>query len=294
MISLRVTILFLLSLGLFSSNEASATPPATCAHKFIGKWQHDTSNIADLTADGRAICSGNPFCTQGTWTCSGDSLTYTTSAGTYVYTLQPSGVMTYGSIVVTRIGPPPASGASQSGKTGSPSRCKQDEAKANLDWVFADAGAKNSYAAARKRGLSPLDAAIQAQAHNARAQQTLRDCASWVEAQLSGRGEQRSNEDLPNRRLSQADCKCLSVLPAEKNGKGYNVVMDQRCDSMDVKVKLEGDQGPSIGAFPRSTLASVGILRAGATQFIRSPDWWIVSIKAVALRNASSSFVCNL
>jgi len=46
------------------------------------QWQHGTSNVADLTPDGRAICRGNPFCNQGTWTCSGDSLTYTTSAGT--------------------------------------------------------------------------------------------------------------------------------------------------------------------------------------------------------------------
>lgn len=287
-------VLVFIALVFFQTN-ALAAPPASCAHKFIGKWQHGTSNQADLTPDGRAICSGNPFCTQGTWTCSGDSLTYTTSAGTYVYTLQPSGVMTYGSITVTRIGPAPATAASQAGKTGKPSRCKQDEAKANLDWVFADAGARNSFTAARARGLSPLDAVLQAQGHNARAQQSLRDCAGWVEAQLAAKGAKRSKDDLPNRRLSQADCKCLSVLPAQTNVRGYNVSMDTRCDSMDVGVKLAGDTAVvgSMGALPLTTVAGVGVLRAGGTHFIKSPDWAIVSIKAVTLRNASSSFVCS-
>ena len=288
----RVLILFAL---VFLQSNAFAAPPASCAHKFIGKWQHGTSNQAELTPDGQAICSGNPFCTQGTWTCNGDNLIYTTSAGTYVYTLQPSGVMTYGSITVTRIGPAPAAAASQAGKNAKPSQCKQDEAKANLDWVFSDAGAKNSFAAARAQGLSPLDAVLQAQRHNARAQQSLRDCAGWVEAQLAAKGAKRSKDDLPNRRLGQADCKCLSVLPAQTNVRGYNVSMDTRCDSMDVGVKLAGDTGAvgRIGDFPLTSLASVGVLRAGGTHFIKSPDWAIVSIKAVTLRNASSSFVCN-
>ena len=287
-------IIFIALTSFFVQRTASAAPPASCAHKFIGKWQHGTSNQADLTPDGRAICSGNPFCTQGTWTCNGDSLTYTTSAGTYVYMLQPSGVMTYGSITVTRIGPAPAA-ASQSAKSAKPSQCKQDEAKANLDWVFSDAGAKNTFAAARARGQSPLDAVLQAQGHNARAQQSLRDCAGWVEAQLAAKGAKRSKDDLPNRGLGQADCKCLSVLPAQTNVKGYNVSMDTRCDSMDVAVKLAGDQGGvgRIGDFPLTSVAVVGILRAGGTHFIKSPDWAIVSIKAVTLRNASSSFVCN-
>lgn len=88
---------------LFAS-PALAAPPSSCASKFVGTWQHGTSNIGTLRPDGQALCTGNPFCVQGTWTCSGNSLTYTNSAGTYVYTLQSDGVMTYGSIVVTRIG----------------------------------------------------------------------------------------------------------------------------------------------------------------------------------------------
>jgi hypothetical protein len=85
-------------------SPALAAPPSSCASKFVGTWQHGTSNIGTLKPDGQALCTGNPFCVQGTWTCSGNSLTYTNSAGTYIYTLRSDGVMTYGSIVVTRIG----------------------------------------------------------------------------------------------------------------------------------------------------------------------------------------------
>lgn len=277
-----------------AAGNAAATPPASCAAKFIGKWQHGTSNQADLTADGRAICSGNAFCTHGTWTCDGNSLTYTTSAGTYVYTLQPNGTMTYNSIVVTRIGPAPAAAtaASQSGKPG---RCNQNEAKTNLEWIFSNDGAKRTFAAARSQGKAPLDAALQAQGHNAHAQQTLRDCAGWVEAQLAGRGEKRSDKDLPNRPLSQADCKCLTVQGATGGSRGYNVNMSPTCDTMDIVLKLTGDNGGMPGgSLPLSSNARVGILRAGATKVVGAPNWSIVSLRAVTLRNASSSFVCNL
>ena len=102
------------------AGSAIAAPPSSCARKFVGTWQHSTSNIATLTLDGRAICSGNPFCQQGTWTCNGNDLTYTNSSGTFVYTLQPSGVMTYGSIVVTRIGGSGAPVASKPAATAAP------------------------------------------------------------------------------------------------------------------------------------------------------------------------------
>ena len=97
-----------------------AAPPSSCAGKFIGSWQHGTSNMGTLTPDGQALCSGNPFCTQGTWTCEGNSLTYKNSAGTYVYTLQSPGVMTYGSIVVTRIGGGGAAAAAKPSKPSAP------------------------------------------------------------------------------------------------------------------------------------------------------------------------------
>jgi hypothetical protein len=65
-------------------------------------------------ADGRALCSEHPACVQGTWTCSGNVLTYTNSLGTWNYTLAPDGKsMSTGTAVATRIGPAPASARSR-------------------------------------------------------------------------------------------------------------------------------------------------------------------------------------
>jgi len=65
-------------------------------------------------ADGRALCSEHPACVQGTWTCSGNVLTYTNSLGCWNYTLAPDGrTMSTGSAVSTRIGPVPASARSR-------------------------------------------------------------------------------------------------------------------------------------------------------------------------------------
>jgi hypothetical protein len=89
--------------------SADAAPPASCAKKFIGVWTHHgaggETNIATLTADGTAACSGNAFCVQGTWTCNGNVLTYNNNMYLTDYTLQADGTMTArGGIVVTRVG----------------------------------------------------------------------------------------------------------------------------------------------------------------------------------------------
>lgn len=76
------------------ATAAHAAPPSECASRFVGTWNHQggfSSNMATLTRDGQALCSGNMFCAQGTWTCSGMTVTYTNSAGTFTYTLQPDG-----------------------------------------------------------------------------------------------------------------------------------------------------------------------------------------------------------
>jgi hypothetical protein len=86
---------------MLAAGNAMAAPPSSCASKFVGTWQHSTTNVA--TRWQRSL-QRQRFCLQGTWTCNGNSLTYTNSSGTFVYTLQSSGVMTYGSFIVTRIG----------------------------------------------------------------------------------------------------------------------------------------------------------------------------------------------
>jgi hypothetical protein len=103
------------SLLLASIASASAAPPSSCAGKFIGEWRHSGSgNRGSVLADGRALCSEHPACVQGTWTCSGNVLTYTNSLGSWNYTLAPDGrTMSTGSAVSTRIGPVPASARSR-------------------------------------------------------------------------------------------------------------------------------------------------------------------------------------
>ncbi|MBR0775353.1 hypothetical protein JQ543_19750 [Bradyrhizobium diazoefficiens] len=91
---------------------AHAQPAASCAGKFVGTWVHHgiggQTNTSNLHADGRALCSDNTNCVQGTWTCAGNVLTYDNGMYKTDYTLQGNGTMTArGGIVVTRVGAAP-------------------------------------------------------------------------------------------------------------------------------------------------------------------------------------------
>lgn len=104
------------TLLLTSILPAGAAPPSSCAGKFIGEWRHSGGNRGSVKADGRALCSEHVACVQGTWTCSGNVLTYTNSAGTWDYTLAPDGKSMSangGAAVATRIGAAPASARSR-------------------------------------------------------------------------------------------------------------------------------------------------------------------------------------
>lgn len=104
-------ILFLPFAAAASVTPAFAAPPASCASKFIGEWRHSGGNKGTLTADGRAICTEHAACqAEGTWTCAGNNMTYNTSMGSWVYTLQPDGSITAngGTARAVRIGRAPA------------------------------------------------------------------------------------------------------------------------------------------------------------------------------------------
>lgn len=109
--------LIAVSLLLTCAAPAGAAPPSSCAAKFIGEWRHSGSgNRGTVTPDGRALCSEHPSCVQGTWTCSGNVLTYTNSLGSWDYTLAPDGKSMStngGAAVATRIGAVPASARSK-------------------------------------------------------------------------------------------------------------------------------------------------------------------------------------
>jgi hypothetical protein len=101
---------FFAAVGLFALAESAvASPPASCVNKFAGEWLHNGNggNRGTLTRDGRAICTENTFCqSEGTWTCEGNTMTYTTSLGSWLYTLMPDGSITAngGAARATRIG----------------------------------------------------------------------------------------------------------------------------------------------------------------------------------------------
>jgi len=95
-----------------SFGEIGTALAAGCGSKFIGTWRHTGGNLGTIVADGRALCSEHPTCLQGTWTCSGNVLTYRNPAGQWDYTLAPDGASMStngGMAVATRIGRPPAS-----------------------------------------------------------------------------------------------------------------------------------------------------------------------------------------
>jgi hypothetical protein len=122
-LSKTLAAIFLAGLILLTLASANAAPPPSCAGKFVGVWRHQaigTSNIATLTANGTAACSGNPYCVQGTWTCSGNVLTYNNGISNTQYTLQPNGTMTAGGgIVVTRLGRAPPAAKSEDNEQAS-------------------------------------------------------------------------------------------------------------------------------------------------------------------------------
>lgn len=103
-----IILLFLLA----GAAVAEAAPASSCAARFIGDWRHSGSgDRGTILPDGRALCSEHPACVQGTWTCSGNVLTYTNSEGTWNYTLEPDGKsmsVNGGAATAVRIGAVPA------------------------------------------------------------------------------------------------------------------------------------------------------------------------------------------
>lgn len=95
---------------------ALAAPPASCARKFLGTWEHYSNGVmtnrAIVRADGQAPCieTGPKCVSTSTWTCDGDRFLYTTEFGTYTYVYNPAkGTLENGSNVAYRSGKGPNS-----------------------------------------------------------------------------------------------------------------------------------------------------------------------------------------
>ncbi len=185
------------------------------------------------------------------------------------------------------------SGSAQSRGGAASNECK-GEAKINIDWIFADDGARARFGQLRRAGKSPLDAAIGAQAHNPKVQKLLQRCTVWVSEYLQslGSGGQVGDESGP----TQADCRCISVVPA-----GTVDVYDRpaftvsnSCPALAVKVRFTGDiLSFAARADAFSAWGDAGRIADGGSSVVYAPDWTIVSIKAVSISNSVGSFLCN-
>lgn len=178
----------------------------------------------------------------------------------------------------------------------SPKEAQCTEAKENIDWVFRDSGAKASFADARRRAYSPLDAVIFAQRHNAHAQQTIEECANWAASYLetvAGATVSASNKvNLSNKPLGARDCRCVSVVPTNdvdfSGRRAYRVT--NSCDGLLVGVQF-------IEKYPSNSMTSwaeIGALGSNDEIIVRAPAYKLTSIRAVSIRNVAGSFTCMM
>jgi hypothetical protein len=118
---------FVASLLTVSTSFASAAPPASCAHKFIGTWVYagGTTVVAPggIAYPKCAMCVG----TQ-TWTCQGNTYLFSNSGppGQFSSTLSPDGRQLIGSgVVATRVGGAARDGGSTANKAAATSNTKE-------------------------------------------------------------------------------------------------------------------------------------------------------------------------
>lgn len=161
-----------------------------------------------------------------------------------------------------------------------PDRCAA--AKENIDWIFRDKGARNTFLNNRAQGKDAFDSAIAAQAHNPQAQRTLIDCRPWSINYVESLDPSRAPK-LPKRQLSQPDCSCITIIPV--GGLQYRV--SNTCDAMHMLVRFV-DALNSL----RHSWADAGIVNGGGQSVVRAPAYDIVSISAANLKNAASSVTC--
>ncbi len=181
--------------------------------------------------------------------------------------------------------PPPPNGA-----------CNWQEAKINVDWVISvDRGAANTFQFNLGQGLTPVDAVLAAQAHNRNAQQSIVNCYAQVANYLGNGGP----AVLPNQPLNGNDCKCISINRTGVDLTGHpQYVVVNTCATMMAKVHFIGTIGASAMASVPNPLGlsyytEEFLLLGGNPVTISAPDWSIVSISDVFLRNATWKLSCH-
>lgn len=161
-------------------------------------------------------------------------------------------------------------------------RCEA-EVKEDVDWVFRDKGALATYRGKINTGMSPFDAVVFAQGHNSPVQKQLKECRAYVVQYLASKGREPNEGTLPNRKLTSADCSCVSILPVSNR---YRVTND--CDKMKITVQFEDAANTS-----RKAWIDSGVIGGGGSSTIAAPAYAIASIHASSLRNAASEIICR-
>lgn len=165
----------------------------------------------------------------------------------------------------------------------------QAKAKINVDWVFADRGATNTYNLHRQMGESAFEAVVSAQAHNPPVQNLLRQCRPWVEAYLKTGG----GCTLGNRAPGPNDCGCISVTPSgeyDPTGMPIYQVSSSCPDGFNVSVGFV-DAAVSTGS--SASWGQPRLVCPSQSYHTRPPQTFqIPSITGMSLQNAAGNYSC--
>lgn len=171
---------------------------------------------------------------------------------------------------------------------GSDSACER-EAKINTDWVLSgDRGARGTYERNLKDGFTAFESVLAAQAHNRKAQDSIRRCQAFVERYLAQMNE------LPavDRKLGSADCKCISVIKTGRlNFTGREIYsVSNNCPRVNLAIRFT-DQIARFGE--RANWGQHFPIEQGQTREINAPETFeIPSLEAYNLRSGKNSYTC--
>ena len=157
---------------------------------------------------------------------------------------------------------------------GGANACDTSEMRANIDWVFRDAGARQTYARGLRKGLEPEEAVIEAQQHNPRAMNQLQGCRDFISAYLNR---------PPTLPPSAADCSCVSIIPG---GAGY-IVSNSCPTSFRFLVEIVDAANAA-----RKTRIDVGRIEGGQSKSVNAPAFTVPSISSTTLSRGGKLQFC--
>ncbi|CDN58458.1 Hypothetical protein RG1141_PB01100 (plasmid) [Neorhizobium galegae bv. officinalis bv. officinalis str. HAMBI 1141] len=157
---------------------------------------------------------------------------------------------------------------------GTAHACDTSEVRESIDWVFRDAGARQTYARGLQQGLEPVEAIIEAQQHNPRAMNQLRGCREFISAYLN-----KALAPPP----SAADCSCVSVIPA-----GARYTISNSCpESFRISAEIVDAANTA-----RRARIDVGSIEGGESKSVTAPAFTVPSIKSTTLFRGGQSQIC--